>query len=224
MAAGGLVCATALMLQLSAANAALDFESTAALDPDPGWSVAWEHGGYNDGVSTFNAVLANQPFGPAYYWGVEGGVPMIANNSSGSNGGIGSYVYFVFQQSFDLTGYNPSTADLQFQWGCDDVPGAVGWTPEFSLNGGALQGAGTCGAYSLGSTVDLNSGFVSGINTIDFLVEGNGQTDGFELSTISFTARQSGPPPTGVPEPLTLSLFGAGFAGAAALRRRRKSA
>lgn len=30
------------------------------------------------------------------------------------------------------------------------------------------------------------------------------------------------PPPTGVPEPLSLSLFGAGIVGAALLRRRRK--
>ena len=30
------------------------------------------------------------------------------------------------------------------------------------------------------------------------------------------------PPPTGVPEPMSLALFGAGLAGAAAMRRRAK--
>jgi hypothetical protein len=216
----GLVCVAGLLLQQLPSAADPTFLSTSALDPDPGWSVAWEHGGYGDGISAFNDVLQNQPFGPAYYWGTEGGFPMIANNTTGTNGDIFDYVYFVFQQSFDLTGYDPATADLQFQWGCDDIAYtyAVGWTPQFSLNGGALQGAGTCGGYSLGGTVDLNSGFVNGLNTIDFFVEGNGRTDGLELSTVSFTAQEGSTP---VPEPASWALFAAALTLLAGLGFRR---
>ena len=43
-----------------------------------------------------------------------------------------------------------------------------------------------------------------------------------ELQRASGTITSSLAPPTPAPEPLTLSLFGAGLAGAAAIRRRRK--
>ena len=145
---------------------------------------------------------------------------MIANTTNGNNGGIGNYMYFVFRQTFDLTGYDPSTADLQFKWGSDDVPGAVGWTPGFVFNGSALMGAGTSGAYALGNVVDLASGFINGINTLDFYVEGNGQTDGLELSTVSFSASSTTP---SVPEPATLALVGLGLAGLGAMRRKKSA-
>jgi hypothetical protein len=133
----------------------------------------------------------------------------------------GNYVYFVFRQIFDLTGYDLTTADLKFKWGCDDVPstGAVGWAPGFSLNGAALQGTGTCGTYALGGEIGLSSGFINGFNTLDFFVEGNGQTDGLDLANATFSAS-----PTGgtVPEPMFLALVSAGLVGLVAMSRRRK--
>ncbi|NBQ68693.1 MAG: hypothetical protein EBU46_07625 [Nitrosomonadaceae bacterium] len=116
----------------------------------------------------------------------------IANNSTGINGSyIGDYTFFVFHQTFDLTGYNASTANLKFQWAADDsYSDGVGWIPKFSLNGGPLTDGSWVGGYSyvLGNETTLTSGFVSGINYIDFYVEGNGVTDGFALKTLSFTA------------------------------------
>ncbi len=202
----------------SVAHAAPTFLSTTVTpigQAQPGWTVAAVHGGFNDGFAGFTGT-----FGSAFYWGAESGLPLIANNATGSNGGIGSYEYFSFRQSFDLTGYNPATAILTFNWGCDDVPssGAVGWMPVFSLNGGALQGAGTCGAYSAGSLVALSSGFTTGINTLTFYVEGNGQTDGLGLITRSFTASATGTV-TPVPEPWSLGLLGIGVVGYAVTSR-----
>lgn len=209
--------AAAMVFAASAAMADPIFASTTAAvgSIDPVWKVAAEHGGYNDGKARFDDILANVPFGDAWAWRTEGPVTMLANNASGINGGMGNYIYFVFRQTFDLTGYDPATADLKFRWASDDVPGAVGWMPALSLNGGALQKAGTSGAYTLGGVVELNSGFVAGLNTLDFYVEGNGQTDGFALSRESFTAGV-------VPEPASLLLMACGLGGVmAAVRRRR---
>lgn len=130
----------------------------------------------------------------------------IADKESGSHGGVGNWTFFVFRQTFDLTGYDPTTARLTIRWAADDS-GEIGadrgsWIPAFSLNGGSFVN------YP-GSTPDhriptygycdwftVSSGFVAGLNTIDFYVEGNGQTDGFGLQVQSFTADV--PAPAGV--------------------------
>ena len=52
----------------------------------------------------------------------------------------GDWTFFVFHQTFDLTGYDPTTADLQFQWAADDSGQGFAdrgtWVPKYSLNGG----------------------------------------------------------------------------------------
>jgi len=189
------------------------------------WQVATNVGGTDGSFSSFPTtgfVTATAVSGR-----VTGTTGWIANNSTGTNGFLGDWTFFVFRQTFDLTGYDATTADLKFQWAADD-PGQGfatrgSWTPKYSLNGGGLI-AGTWpggDSYSFGPTVDLSSGFVSGQNEIDFYVEGNGVTDGFALNTISFTAN-----PFAVPEPASLILLG--FAAASGLGyfclRRRKLA
>lgn len=149
------------------------------------------------------------------------GVSWIANNATGTNGCcIGSWTQFVFRQTFDLTGYDATSANLQFRWGGDDT-GQVfssrgSWTPKFKLNGGSFVD-GTAGYYVLGNTVTLNSGFVAGLNTIDFYVQGNGVTDGFVLQSVGFTAQ-----PVPEPETYALMLAGLGLLGVAARRRKQK--
>ncbi|HEX7534358.1 MAG TPA: PEP-CTERM sorting domain-containing protein, partial [Syntrophales bacterium] len=74
----------------------------------------------------------------------------------------------------------------------------------------------TAETYEYGNESSLSSGFISGLNTIDFYVEGNGVTDGFELRKVSFTARES----SAVPEPATMLLLGFGLVGLAGVRKR----
>jgi hypothetical protein len=46
----------------------------------------------------------------------------ISNNATGTNGPFpySAYVYLHFRQTFDMTGYDPDTAELQFQYAWDD--------------------------------------------------------------------------------------------------------
>ncbi len=154
----------------------------------------------------------------------------IADKADGYHGGIGSYTFFVFRQQFDLTGFDPATANLQFRWAADDSGAGYAdrgsWVPRFKLNGGDFNlyspypypGTSTSQqSYVFGNPVTLTDGFVQGLNTIDFYVEGNGQTDGFVLETISFTADNA----VVTPEPASMLLFGVGGAAMAFLRRRK---
>lgn len=148
---------------------------------------------------------------------VSDGVGWIANNASGSNGGVGAWTQFVFRQSFDLSGFNPADVQLQFQWAADDSGEVFAdrghWVPKFSLNGGALVPWGTGPTYGFGPVVSLTSGFVPGLNHIDFFVQGNGQTDGFALKALGLTANP-------VPAPASVGLMLAGL-GVLVARRRR---
>jgi len=158
---------------------------------------------------------------------VTGRGDYIANNATGSNGPMGDWTFFVFRQTFNLTGYDPTSANLKFQWAADDSGEGYAargtWIPKFSLNGGGLvsyPGSPTP-TYNYSSVVALASGFVSGLNTIDFYVEGNGVTDGFAFKPIEFTADSSCP--STVPEPATMLLMGTGLAGLAGVTRKKKS-
>lgn len=151
----------------------------------------------------------------------SGGIGWIANTTSGSNAGwVGNWTFFVFRQTFDLTGYDPSTAVLSFQWAADDsgqrFADRGSWVPTFRLNGGDFQSSAWVNGhtYDLSAPVTVNSGFVSGLNVIDFYVEGNGVTDGFALKPLSFTA-------TPVPEASTVALTLVGLVVIAGAARRR---
>lgn len=146
----------------------------------------------------------------------------IADVGTGSHGGIGNWTFFVFRQTFDLSGYDPSTANLTFRWAADDSGEIIlsrgSWIPCYSLNGGAFvnylgsTSAARIPTYSFSGWTSLTSGFRPGLNTIDFYVQGNGQTDGFALEVQSFTAS--------VPTPGSAALLAIG--GLTTLRRSRR--
>ena len=209
-AAATLILSVAVMRSGSAQS----FFSTSSGAPgtvDPNWTVSTGTGG------VFSTVFA-----PAVVTVL--GYPQlnfITNVVGGSNGFA---PWYTFRQTFDLAGFDPTTASLSFRWGCDDVPGAVSFTPVFSLNGGSAQGSGTCGAYNIaaGTLVNLTSNFTAGVNTLDFFVVGNGITDAFGLTVAGFTAGPDTPPGDVVPEPATMGLLATGLLALAGMRRRKK--
>jgi hypothetical protein len=128
------------------------------------------------------------------------------NNDSSLNGDVGNYDY---RTTFDLTGFIPASAVLTGQWATDN-PGV-----DILING-------TSTGFSASGFTDwtpfsISSGFVSGVNTLDFIVNNQGGPTGLRTEvTGTATAVESA-----VPEPGTLLMLGAGLGMTAFLRRRR---
>lgn len=117
----------------------------------------------------------------------------------------------VYRLSFDLTGLNAATASLSGRAGTDNA-GFV------TLNGGGSQlinGFGTLVSFSFAS------GFVAGVNNLDFTVRDFGPPTALRVDDLAGTADVAAT----VPEPTSWAMMIAGFGlvGAASRRRVRLS-
>lgn len=131
-------------------------------------------------------------------------ISLSANGSPGGN-------TTVYRTTFDLTGFDPLTALITGNWGVDNAGSII-------LNG-VYSGISHTGFSSLVS-FSLNSGFVAGMNTLDFEVRDFGQPTALRVDDLAGTANLYGPGNT-VPEPTSIALLSLGLLGLAA--RRRKS-
>jgi len=119
---------------------------------------------------------------------------------------------FEYQTTFDLTGYDPTSAVLNGEWGYDNSE------VEILLNGIEIQGPSGTDGYNSFAAYSAGAGdFVSGINTIDFIVNNTGGPTAFNtFATVTANA---------TPEPSPLVALGVGLLGVGMMmvRKRRLS-
>jgi hypothetical protein len=119
--------------------------------------------------------------------------------------------YTTFQTSFDLTGYDIASAVLSGNWGVDNE-GVIllNGVQIASLSGTVYENFNQLHAFG------ASSGFLQGLNTLQFVVHDTGVPMAFRTDNMSLTANLSA-----VPEPATWAMMIIGFGLVGSTVRRR---
>jgi hypothetical protein len=117
-----------------------------------------------------------------------------------------------FQTTFDLTGLNPATVVLIGQWATDNAGLDI-------LINGTSTGF-TAAGFGGWSSFTLSSGFIAGVNTLDFIVN-NLSGDTGNPTGLRVEMSGTGDPNSQIPEPVSFVLLGAGLVALGMLRRRK---
>jgi len=149
-----------------------------------------------------SAYRPNPAAGGLAYTGIDtahaGTIAWSANNNSG-------YAAYTYRTTFNLNGLNPTTANISLTFFADD-------DAELALNGVLIPS--TYDFRNGEMTVDLSSGFISGLNTLDLVTYNEGGAGGGFVQINSATA---------TPEPAPLWIMGFGVAALGLARRRRRA-
>jgi hypothetical protein len=169
------------------------------------------------GAAEANTVTANCTLFPVVFAGGTGSTSVSCPGFSGSGTLTGASLTLQGDYQFGSDGSN----DVRISFSVLE-PGGVTWAdsaPFGDVTGGISSGAALL-LHDAATAGVSNAAFLSAFNVgvSSAVIAGSAATSsGAVQITYTFT-------PTTVPEPITLSLFGAGLAGAAALRRRKKKA
>ena len=145
---------------------------------------------------------------PAPWVAAPAGSAWIGPQGGNAGGSLGLYLYDF---AFDLTGLDPSTAIMLGDWATDN-------DALLYLNGNATGYSKNLFGFQTLDPFQLNSGFVSGINTLEFQVNNQGGPTGLLVANLRASADLL--PPNGtIPEPTTMALMGLGLLGLGARRR-----
>ena len=179
---------------------------------------------YNTGVDAAHAVLAAGAIDPHYANGtttvfVEGTINSLwlpnASTSKwvGPDAGDGSSLSggtytLTYRTTVDLTGFNAASAAITGRWATDNTGVDI-------LLNGVSKGLTSTG-FSAYSNFALSSGFVSGVNTIDFSWANSGGPGGLRVEFLTANANLN----SQTPEPASIALMLSGVAALAFFRRK----
>ena len=135
-----------------------------------------------------------------YIWQTAGGTPGNTTRT--------------FRTTFDLTGFDVATAFISGSWSTDNVGLNI------FINGTPTSW--TSGGFTSYTPFSISSGFMSGINTLDFLVQDLGPPGALSVDNLS--GRAFAAVPSTVPEPATLALLATGLVGVFGAARRKRGA
>jgi hypothetical protein len=135
------------------------------------------------------------------------------DTADGSNYSGGVYT-LDYQTTFDLTGYDPSTVTLTGQWSTDNIGSDI------LINGVSTGNASS--DFSQWYSFTISSGFVPGVNSLDFNWENQGGPGGLRVEFSSLTGDPMASS-SSAPEPGSRLLMGLGVVVAGLVARRRKT-
>jgi hypothetical protein len=183
---------------------------------------------FSTGVDATGTPLSNGSIDPhysvggsAYVIGCPSCVGWVDNSSTASWISPDPSTYagggpFTFETTFDLTGFDPTTAVITGSIAADDQADVI-------LNGTTVFS--TVSTYSspwsFYEALNISTGFVAGLNTLDIYVPNNIQTSNDGPTGLALDVSGTAAP---VPEPASLTLLGTGILGVLARRRKNRLA
>jgi hypothetical protein len=207
----GGACASSHAGTIALFNTGVDGSSQVDLNgtTDIHYSVSYSAGGVTYG-SAQNAYAATSaggfPIGP--WLGDNSTSTWISDVTPAGSGSANGY--FDFKTTFDLTGLNPATASISGQWAVDN-------TGSILINGTDTGNNIAWGVPSFENwhSFSINSGFIAGTNTLDFIVRnwwGPDNPDAPNAGPEGLRVEMSGTASAVVPEPGSFTLFSLVFA------------
>jgi hypothetical protein len=198
----------ALALGLAFAAVPAHGQAPGSTGVDPTWLLSWQSpvfGNSSGGFFTAAVVTSRpspwEPNTASYQWiGANGSATLSPAGGSGEPN-----YFYTFRNLFDLSAADAASFSLVFRCARDNS------LVSYMLNG-VVRGEDCGTGFRFGASQVLAGGFVEGENTLDFIVTGDGTTDGLLVSIDQVSV---------TPEPASMGLMAIGLVGLFGVARRK---